>query len=77
MFESGPRIAATLADLAAASGKRAAAICRELTKLHEEVKRRDLETLAHEYTTGAETRGEFVIVVAPPAGWTVNGGQHR
>ncbi|MGB8048606.1 MAG: 16S rRNA (cytidine(1402)-2'-O)-methyltransferase, partial [Pseudolabrys sp.] len=51
----------------AAFGKRTAAVCRELTKLHEEVRRGDLETLAHEYTAGAETRGEFVIVVAPPA----------
>lgn len=67
MFESGPRVAAMLADLAAAFGKRTAAVCRELTKLHEEVKRGDLETIAHEYTAGAETRGEFVIVVAPPA----------
>lgn len=67
MFESGPRVAAMLADLAAAFGKRTAAVCRELTKLHEEVRRGDLETLAHEYTAGAETRGEFVIVVAPPA----------
>ncbi|MFY9784489.1 MAG: 16S rRNA (cytidine(1402)-2'-O)-methyltransferase [Pseudolabrys sp.] len=67
MFESGPRVAAMLADLAAAFGKRTAAVCRELTKLHEEVSRGDLETLAHEYTAGAETRGEFVIVVAPPA----------
>jgi 16S rRNA (cytidine1402-2'-O)-methyltransferase len=67
MFESGPRVAAMLADLAAAFGKRTAAVCRELTKLHEAVKRGDLETLAHEYTAGAETRGEFVIVVAPPA----------
>jgi len=65
LFESGPRIAAALADLAATLGTRAAAICRELTKLHEEVKRSDLVTLAQEYSTGAETRGEFVIVVAP------------
>ena len=65
LFESGPRIAAALADLAATLGTRAAAICRELTKLHEEVKRSDLVTLAQEYSKGAETRGEFVIVVAP------------
>lgn len=67
LFESGPRVAAALADLAAAFGTRPAAICRELTKLHEEVKRGDLETLAREYANGAETRGEFVVVVAPPA----------
>jgi 16S rRNA (cytidine1402-2'-O)-methyltransferase len=67
LFESGPRLAATLVDLATAFGSRAAATCRELTKLHEEVKRGDLETLAREYASGAETRGEFVIVVAPPS----------
>jgi 16S rRNA (cytidine1402-2'-O)-methyltransferase len=67
LFESGSRLAATLTDLAAAFGKRAAATCRELTKLHEEVRRGDLETLARDYTAGAESRGEFVIVVAPPA----------
>ena len=42
LFESGPRLAAALADLAAGLGPRAAAICRELTKLHEEVRRGDL-----------------------------------
>ncbi len=66
-YESGPRLAATLADLAEGLGGRAAAVCRELTKLHEEVRRGDLATLAHDYAQGAETRGEIVIVVAPPA----------
>jgi 16S rRNA (cytidine1402-2'-O)-methyltransferase len=66
LFESGPRIAAALADLADGLGAREAAICRELTKLHEEVRRRDLTTLAHDYSGAAERRGEFVIVVAPP-----------
>ena len=67
LFESGPRLAAMLADLATAFGTRAAAICRELTKLHEEVRRGNLEILARDYAAGAESRGEFVIVVAPPA----------
>jgi 16S rRNA (cytidine1402-2'-O)-methyltransferase len=67
LFESGPRLAATLADLAAGLGPRAAAICRELTKLHEEIRRGDLTALAQDYAAGAETRGEIVIVVAPPA----------
>ena len=67
LYESGPRIAATLADLAAGLGGRAAAIGRELTKLHEEVRRGTLDMLARDYAAGAETRGEFVIVVAPPA----------
>ena len=67
LFESGSRLAAMLADLAAAFGPRTVAICREMTKLHEEVKRGDLEALAREYASGAEMRGEFAIVVAPPA----------
>jgi 16S rRNA (cytidine1402-2'-O)-methyltransferase len=67
LFESGPRLAGALADLGAGLGPRAAAICRELTKLHEEVRRGDLTTLANDYAAGAETRGEIVIVIAPPA----------
>jgi 16S rRNA (cytidine1402-2'-O)-methyltransferase len=66
LFETGPRIAASLADLAAGLGAREAALCRELTKLHEEVRRGNLSVLA----AGAgelETRGEFVLVIAPPA----------
>jgi 16S rRNA (cytidine1402-2'-O)-methyltransferase len=66
LFETGPRIAGALADLAAGLGPRAAAICRELTKLHEEVRRDDLATLAQHYAQGAEIRGEFVIVISPP-----------
>jgi 16S rRNA (cytidine1402-2'-O)-methyltransferase len=67
LFESGPRLAATLADLATGFGAREAAIARELTKLHEEVRRGDLASLAADYAAGAETRGEIVIVIAPPA----------
>jgi 16S rRNA (cytidine1402-2'-O)-methyltransferase len=66
LFEGGSRVAAALADLASALGARAATICRELTKLHEEIKRGDLTTLARDYAKGRETRGEFVIVIAPP-----------
>jgi 16S rRNA (cytidine1402-2'-O)-methyltransferase len=65
LFESGPRLAAALADLAAGLGPREAAVCRELTKLHEEVRRGDLAALAHELS-GNEPRGEIVVVVAPP-----------
>src|SRR5262249_49649123 len=64
--EPGARIATTLADLAAELGPRQAAICRELTKLYEEVKRDDLGALAREAATAEEPRGEIVIVVAPP-----------
>jgi 16S rRNA (cytidine1402-2'-O)-methyltransferase len=66
LFESGPRLADTLSDLAAGLGSRPAAICRELTKLHEEVRRGDLASLVHDYANGAEIRGEMVIVIAPP-----------
>ncbi len=67
LFETGGRLAAALADLAAGLGARDAAICRELTKLHEEVRRGDLASLAHELAAGPEPRGEIVVVVAPPA----------
>ncbi|MEZ5787441.1 MAG: 16S rRNA (cytidine(1402)-2'-O)-methyltransferase [Xanthobacteraceae bacterium] len=66
LYETGPRLAAALADLAAGLGARDAAICRELTKLYEEVRRGTLATLADD-AQDAETRGEFVIVIAPPA----------
>jgi 16S rRNA (cytidine1402-2'-O)-methyltransferase len=66
LFETGPRIADALADLAEALGPREAAICRELTKLHEEVRRGPLPDLAAHYAGAAERRGEFVIVIAPP-----------
>jgi len=65
LFEAGPRMAATLADLAAGLGRREAALCRELTKLHEEIRRANLETLAQN-CADSELRGEFVLVIAPP-----------
>lgn len=65
LFETGSRLTATLADLAAGAGDREAAVCRELTKLHEEVRRGPLARLAAE-ADQSETRGEFVLVIAPP-----------
>ncbi len=65
LFETGPRIAATLADLAARLGSREAALCRELTKMHEEIRRGDLATLAQSCAAN-EVRGEIVLVIAPP-----------
>jgi 16S rRNA (cytidine1402-2'-O)-methyltransferase len=67
LFETGPRIAAALADLAAALGPREAAVCRELTKYYEEVRRGDLAHLARHYAESDEPRGEIVIVIAPPS----------
>jgi 16S rRNA (cytidine1402-2'-O)-methyltransferase len=67
LFETGPRLARSLADLAQGLGVREAAICRELTKMHEEVRRGDLASLAQHYSEAAEPRGEIVIVIALPA----------
>lgn len=67
LFESGARVQDCLRDLAEAMGDRDAAICRELTKLHEEVRRGTLADLA-QAADALETRGEFVLVIAPPAG---------
>jgi 16S rRNA (cytidine1402-2'-O)-methyltransferase len=66
LFETGPRLAATLADLADGLGPREAAVCRELTKLHEEIRRGDLATLSQN-CAGSELRGEIVVVIGPPA----------
>jgi 16S rRNA (cytidine1402-2'-O)-methyltransferase len=65
MFESGNRVADTLGDLAAIMAGRDAAICRELTKLHEEIQRAPIAELAEAADT-LETRGEFVLVIGPP-----------
>ena len=67
MFESGNRVQDTLADLAGIMGDRDAAICREMTKLHEDIKRGPVSHLARSADT-LETRGEFVLVIGPPAG---------
>jgi 16S rRNA (cytidine1402-2'-O)-methyltransferase len=66
VFESGNRVQDTLADLADIMGSREAAICRELTKLHEEIIRAPLTELAKQ-ADKLETRGEFVLVIGPPA----------
>ena len=65
LFESGNRVQDSLRDLADIMGARDAAICRELTKLHEEVRRAKVSELAAIADT-LETRGEFVLVVGPP-----------
>jgi 16S rRNA (cytidine1402-2'-O)-methyltransferase len=64
LFEAPGRAASTLADLAAACGTdRSGALCRELTKLHEEIWRGSLAELAAR-ANESEPRGEVVIVVA-------------
>jgi 16S rRNA (cytidine1402-2'-O)-methyltransferase len=67
-FESPRRLAGTLRALAAADPERPAAVCRELTKLHEEVRRGSAAELAEHFQATA-ARGEIVLVVgAAPAG---------
>jgi 16S rRNA (cytidine1402-2'-O)-methyltransferase len=67
IFESAPRLANSLADMAEVLGPREAAIAKELTKLHESVTRGTLDRLAGELEGGETPKGEFVVVVAPPA----------
>jgi len=66
LYESGPRLGATLAALAHGLGPRDAAVAREISKLHEECVAGTLAELAARY---ADTlpKGEIVIVVGPPA----------
>jgi 16S rRNA (cytidine1402-2'-O)-methyltransferase len=66
LYESGPRLSASLRDLADGLGARDAAVCRELTKKFEEVRRGTLAQLAAHYDEAGEPKGEIVIVVAPP-----------
>ena len=63
-YESAQRLADTLADLATVLGARDAAVCRELTKLHEEVRRGTLGDLAAQYAKEPTPKGEVVVVVA-------------
>jgi 16S rRNA (cytidine1402-2'-O)-methyltransferase len=65
LYESGPRLAATLALLAEKLGDREAAVTREITKKFEEAVTGSLSMLAARYAE-APPKGEIVIVVAPP-----------
>jgi 16S rRNA (cytidine1402-2'-O)-methyltransferase len=65
-FESPRRVGASLAALAEVDPERPVAVCRELTKLHEEVVRGAASSLAERYADEAP-RGEVVLVVAGAA----------
>jgi 16S rRNA (cytidine1402-2'-O)-methyltransferase len=69
VFEAPGRVAATLGDLAAACGpQRRAAVCRELTKIHEQIVRGSLDELVAAVADGRiPARGEFVLVVGMAA----------
>ena len=62
VFESPYRVAATLADMLTVLGDRRLTVCRELTKLHEEVWRTTVSKAAERYKT-EEPRGEFTLAV--------------
>jgi 16S rRNA (cytidine1402-2'-O)-methyltransferase len=67
VFESPQRLAGTLADMAEILGAREGAVTRELTKLHEEVRRAPLAELAEFYANAGVPKGEITLVVGPPA----------
>lgn len=64
-YESGPRLAASLAAMTGAFGERRAIVAREITKLHEEFREDVLPALADHYAATA-TKGEIVVLVFPP-----------
>ena len=64
-FESPRRVGESLAALAAIAPDRPAAVCREMTKMHEEVARGSLAELARRFRS--DVKGEIVLVIAPAA----------
>ncbi len=62
-FESPRRVGESLAALAAIAPDRPAAVCRELTKMHEEVARGSLAELARRFR--GDVKGEIVLVIGP------------
>ncbi len=72
-YESGARLAASLADTAQAFPGRSGVVARELTKIYEEFQRDSLDALATRYAESGPPKGEIVVLVAPPAAnrrWT-------
>jgi 16S rRNA (cytidine1402-2'-O)-methyltransferase len=64
-FESPRRVGESLAALAAIAPERPAAVCREMTKMHEEVVRGSLSELARRFR--GDVKGEIVLVIGPAA----------
>jgi 16S rRNA (cytidine1402-2'-O)-methyltransferase len=67
-FESAQRLGESLAQMADVLGDRAVAVTRELTKLHEEVRRGTLAILAAQYAGESPPKGEVTVLVGPPSG---------
>jgi 16S rRNA (cytidine1402-2'-O)-methyltransferase len=64
-FESPHRLVDTLEALAAVDSGRQAAVCREMTKKFEEIKRGELTALAENFAGREEIKGELTVVLAP------------
>lgn len=65
-YESPKRLKSSLKDIFEVLGDREAAVCRELTKLFEEVRSGKLSDLARHYRKADKPKGEIVIIVGPP-----------
>ncbi len=65
-YESPHRVVAAVQSIAQAYGERPVALCRELTKLHEEVLRLPASELAKDLAARDAIKGEIVLVIAPP-----------
>ena len=65
-LESPKRLSASIAAMADILGDRAAAVAREMTKLHEEIRRGSLCDLAALYASMPAPKGEAVVVIGPP-----------
>lgn len=63
-YEAPHRINATLKDALETLGNRRAAVARELTKMHEEIARGSLSTLAQRFNAGTRARGEMVLIIS-------------
>jgi 16S rRNA (cytidine1402-2'-O)-methyltransferase len=66
-YETAPRLAASLADMAETLGNRPGAVARELTKKFEEIRRGTLADLAAHYAEQGAPKGEIVVIVGAPA----------
>ncbi|NOY53357.1 MAG: 16S rRNA (cytidine(1402)-2'-O)-methyltransferase [Deltaproteobacteria bacterium] len=63
LYEAPHRITASLSDMKDLLGNRRIAVCREMTKLHEEIFRGNLEEALQNFSTREKIRGEFTLVV--------------
>ena len=73
-YESPHRVVDSLADMMAVLGDREAFLCREVTKLHEELRRGSLSDIARDLSDRAEVLGEIVLVIAGAAVETMKSG---